>query len=81
MGRVILRDLLALLLLTGCSEPSAPKPEGPLTGDALVEALQDGALVLYDATPEEGGAVVLRPDGDGRFLLVVEIAPGEPGSG
>ena len=187
---MVLRVLLTLLLLTGCSGLSAPSPEGPLTGDALVEALQDGGLVLYlrhaitdadapdglptdpcsrqrglteegrrqardigaalrtmrvevdrvlaspycrtvdtaqlafgrversqvllpdprgadaeerllellstepddgntvlvghvtnlrlavDATPEEGGAVVLRPDGDGRFLLVAEIAPG-----
>ena len=191
---MVLRLLLAVLLLTGCSGLSAPSPEGPLTGDALVEALQDGGLVLYlrhaatdddaadglptddcsrqrgltdagrqqareigaairsldipigrvlaspycrtvdtaslafgkverseallpiprgadgeergkaqlrellsdepddgntvlvghvtnlrlavDATPEEGGAVVLRPDGDGRFLLIGEIAPG-----
>lgn len=190
---MVARLLLAVLLLTGCSELSPPEPEGPLTGDALVEALQDGGLVLYlrhaitddspdgqpgdpcsrqrglteegrqqardigaavraldipigevlaspycrtvdtarlafdrversevllpiprgadgeergkaqltellstepsegntvlvghvtnlrlavDATPEEGGAVVLRPDGDGRFLLIGEIAPG-----
>lgn len=187
------RLLLALLLLTGCSELSAPEPAGPLTGDALVEALQAGGLVVYlrhaatddapdglptdpcsrqrglteagrqqardigaavraldipvgevraspycrtadtaelafgrvqrddvllpipsgadgeargkarlrellssepddgntvlvghvsnlrlavDASPEEGGAVVIRPDGDDRFLLVAEIAPG-----
>lgn len=191
---MVLRWLLTVLLLSGCSGLSAPEPEGPLTGDALVEALQDGGLVLYlrhaitdadaadglptdpcgkqrglteegrrqardigaairaldipigdvraspycrtadtaelafgrverddallpipegadgeeraearlramlseepsegntvlvghvtnlrlavDATPEEGGAVVLRPDGDGRFLLIGEIAPG-----
>ena len=41
------RLLLALLLLTGCSELSAPEPAGPLTGDALVEALQAGGLVVY----------------------------------
>lgn len=191
---MILGVLLALLVLTGCGGLSAPEPEGPLSGAALVEALQEGGLVLYlrhavtdgdaadglptdpcstqrglteegreqarnigeavrtmrvpvgrvlaspycrtvdtaqlafgrversevllpiprgadgeqrgtallrellsaepddgntvlvghvtnlrlavDATPEEGGAVVLRPDGDGRFLLVGEIAPG-----
>lgn len=191
---MVARLLLAVLLLTGCSGLAAPEPEGPLTGDALVEALEDGGLVVYlrhaitdgdapdglptdpcsqqrglteegrqqardigaavralaipigevlaspycrtvdtaqlafgrversevllpiprgadgeergkaqltellstepsdgntvlvghvtnlrlavDATPEEGGAVVLRPDGDGRFLLVAEIAPG-----
>lgn len=158
---MVVRLLLTVALLTGCSGLSAPSPEGPLTGDALVEALQDGGLVLYlrhaitdadaadglptdpcgkqrglteegrrqardigaairaldipigadgeergrarltellsaepserntvlvghvtnlrlavDATPEEGGAVMLRPDGDGRFLLIGEIAPG-----
>lgn len=191
---MVVRLLLAVLLLSGCSGLSAPSPEGPLTGDVLVEALQDGGLVVYlrhaitdddapdglpsdpcsqqrgltdsgrqqardigaavrsldvpigevraspycrtadtaelafgrvqrddallpipsgaggeetaearlrallstepddgntvlvghvsnlrlavDATPEEGGAVELRPDGDGRFLLVAEIAPG-----
>ena len=41
------RLLLCLLLLTGCSGLSSPEPEGPLTGDRLVEALQDGGLVLY----------------------------------
>ena len=41
------RLLLCLVLLTGCSGLSAPEPEGPLTGDRLVEALQDGGLVLY----------------------------------
>ena len=41
------RLLLCLLLLTGCSGLSSPDPEGPLTGDRLVEALQDGGLVLY----------------------------------
>lgn len=39
--------LLGLLLLTGCGGLSAPSPEGPLTGNALVEALQDGGLVVY----------------------------------
>lgn len=47
-GRVTPRVLLVLLLLlTGCSGLSAPEPEGPLSGDRLVEALRDGGLVLY----------------------------------
>lgn len=41
------RVLLCLVLLTGCSGLSSPQPEGPLTGDRLVEALQDGGHVLY----------------------------------
>ena len=47
MGRMLPRLLLALLLLTGCSGLSAPEPEGPLTGERLVEELRDGGLVLY----------------------------------
>lgn len=192
-GGVVVRLLACLLLLTGCGGLSAPEPEGPLTGERLVEALRDGGLVLYlrhtatddapdgvhtdpcdrqrgltgqgraearaigaalssldvpvgrvvaspfcrtretaelafgdadidvdtdeallpiaagestaaarellseeprggtntvlvghisnvrpasDATPEEGGTVVFRPDGDGRFLVVAEVGPG-----
>ena len=41
------RALLVVLLLTGCSGLSAPEPEGPLSGERLVEALRDGGLVLY----------------------------------
>lgn len=44
---MVVRLLLCLLLLTGCSGLSAPEPEGPLTGDRLVEALREGGLVLY----------------------------------
>jgi phosphohistidine phosphatase SixA len=46
-GSVIARLLLCLVLVTGCSGLRAPEPEGPLTGDRLVEALQDGGLVLF----------------------------------
>lgn len=38
---------VALLVLPACSGLSAPEPQGPLTGDRLVEALRDGGLVLY----------------------------------
>jgi phosphohistidine phosphatase SixA len=47
---VHLQALLALLLsllLSACGGLAPPEPEGPLTGDALVAALQDGGLVLY----------------------------------
>ncbi|MHB8961311.1 MAG: histidine phosphatase family protein [Candidatus Limnocylindrales bacterium] len=123
---MVVRLLLAVALLTGCSGLSAPSPEtvlaspycrtadtaslafgrvqrddallpipsasdGEERGKARLRALlsaepENGNTVLVghvtnlrlavDATPEEGGAVVLRPDGDGRFLLVAEIAPG-----
>jgi phosphohistidine phosphatase SixA len=43
----MVRLLLALLLLSGCSGLSAPEPEAPLSGDRLVEALREGGLVLY----------------------------------
>jgi phosphohistidine phosphatase SixA len=39
--------LLLSLLLSACGGLAPPEPEGPLTGDALVAALQDGGLVLY----------------------------------
>lgn len=41
------RVLLVIALLSGCSGLSAPQPEGPLTGQRLVDALHDGGLVLY----------------------------------
>ena len=44
---MILRLLVCLLLLSGCSGLSAPEPEGPLSGERLVEALREGGLVLY----------------------------------
>lgn len=49
--------LLIGLLLTGCGGLSAPEPQGPLTGERLVDALRDGGLVLYlrhTATTEGG---------------------------
>ena len=65
MGRVIPRLLLCLALLTGCSGLSAPEPEGPLTGDRLVEALQDGGLVLFlrhTETTADGVDDLSRPE-------------------
>jgi broad specificity phosphatase PhoE len=62
---VIPRLLLCLLLLTGCSGLSAPEPEGPLTGDRLVEALQDGGLVLFvrhTETTADGEDDLSRPE-------------------
>lgn len=56
---MVVRLLLCLLLLTGCSGLSAPEPEGPLTGDRLVEALQEGGLVVYLRHTETDDA----PDG------------------
>ena len=54
------RLLLCLLLLTGCAavpgvEP--PKPEGPLSGERLVEELKDGGyvIVVRHTATEEGG--------------------------
>lgn len=51
------RLLLCLLLLTGCSALEAPEPEGPLSGERLVEALRDGGyvLVIRHTATEEGG--------------------------
>jgi phosphohistidine phosphatase SixA len=37
--------LVGVVLLTGCL--AAPEPQGPLTGQALVDALRDGGHVLY----------------------------------
>ena len=62
---MIPRVLLCLLLLTGCSGLSAPEPEGPLTGDRLVEALRDGGLVLFlrhTETTAEGVDDLSRPE-------------------
>lgn len=42
-----LRLLLTALLLTACGGLAAPEPEGPLSGERLVEALREGGLVLY----------------------------------
>jgi phosphohistidine phosphatase SixA len=42
-----LSALLLSLLLTACGGLASPEPEGPLTGDALIAALQEGGLVLY----------------------------------
>ena len=42
-----IRLLLCLLLLTGCAAVEEPTPEGPLNGVRLVEALQDGGLVVF----------------------------------
>lgn len=67
-GRVMLRLLACLLacllLLPGCSALSAPEPEGPLTGERLVEALRDGGLVLYlrhTHTTEDGTDDLAHP--------------------
>lgn len=51
------RLLLCLLLLTGCSGVRAPEPEGPLSGERLVEALRDGGyvIVLRHTATTEGG--------------------------
>lgn len=62
---MIPRLLLCLVLLTGCSGLSSPEPEGPLTGDRLVEALQDGGLVLFlrhTETTAEGVDDLRRPE-------------------
>lgn len=47
MTAVRVRLLLVVALLTGCAGLAAPEPEGPLTGDRLVAALQDGGYVLF----------------------------------
>ena len=44
---MLARLLLCLLLLTGCASVEAPEPEGPLTGERLVEALRDGGYVVF----------------------------------
>ena len=44
---MVVRLLLALLLVSGCGGLAAPEPEGPLSGERLVEALRDGGFVLY----------------------------------
>lgn len=59
------RLLLCLVLLTGCSGLSSPEPAGPLTGDRLVEALQDGGLVLFlrhTETTADGVDDLSRPE-------------------
>ena len=51
------RLLLCLLLLTGCAAVEEPEPEGPLSGERLVEALRDGGyvIVIRHTATEEGG--------------------------
>lgn len=51
------RLLLCLLLLTGCAGVEAPEPQGPLSGERLVEALRDGGyvVVLRHTATTEGG--------------------------
>lgn len=49
--------LCLVLLVTGCSSVEEPVPEGPLSGERLVEALRDGGYVLFvrhTATTEGG---------------------------
>lgn len=41
------RLLLCLLLLTGCAGVQEPEPEGPLSGERLVEALREGGYVVF----------------------------------
>lgn len=50
------RLLLCLLLLTACSGVQAPAPEGPLSGERLVEGLREGGfvVVLRHAATAEG---------------------------
>lgn len=51
------RLLLCLLLLTGCAAVEEPRPEGPLSGERLVEALRDGGyvVVVRHTATEQGG--------------------------
>lgn len=51
------RLLLCLLLLTGCSAVQEPEPEGPLSGERLVEELREGGyvIVLRHTATTEGG--------------------------
>lgn len=58
--------LVLALLLTGCSGLGSPEPEGPLTGERLVDALRDGGLVLYLRHTEttEGGVDSVDTLGD-----------------
>lgn len=51
------RLLLCLLLITGCSAVDEPAPEGPLSGERLVEELRDGGyvIVVRHTATEEGG--------------------------
>jgi phosphohistidine phosphatase SixA len=51
------RLLLCLLLLTGCAAVEEPEPEGPLSGERLVEELRDGGyvIVVRHTATEEGG--------------------------
>jgi phosphohistidine phosphatase SixA len=53
----------------------------------VAEEPEDGTLTVLvghisviepvtGATPEEGGAAVFRPDGEGEFRIVAEVAPG-----
>ena len=62
MMRVV---ICLVLLLTGCAGLEPPEPEGPLTGDRLVEALQDGGYVLFlrhTETTAEGVDDLSRPE-------------------
>lgn len=58
--------LIVALTLTACGGLSAPEPEGPLTGQRLVAALQEGGLVLYLRHTEtaEGGTDSVDTLGD-----------------
>lgn len=51
------RLLLCLLLLTGCSAVAPPEPEGPLSGERLVQELRRGGyvVVVRHTATEEGG--------------------------
>lgn len=51
------RLLLCLLLLTGCAAVDTPEPDGPLSGERLVEELRDGGyvIVIRHTATEAGG--------------------------